>query len=72
LGELEVNTTACQLSVNLGVGIKAVVNASLLLLIENNLQDLGAIFLGAETLADDLNGVHEVSEDGIVDGGECS
>ncbi len=48
------------------------INATLLLLIENNLQDLAAIFLGAETLADDLNGEDEVGEDGVVDGCQCS
>lgn len=72
LGELEVDTTARQLSVNLRVGIESVVNTSLLLLIENNLQNLGAIFLCAETLANDLNGIDEVGKDGVVDGGECS
>ena len=48
------------------------INASLLLLIENDLQQLGAIFLGAETLADNLNRVHEIRENGVVDGGQCS
>lgn len=48
------------------------INTTLLLLIEDDLEDLAAIFLGAETLADDLDGVHEVAEDGVVDGGECS
>ena len=48
------------------------VHTTLLLLVENNLQQLGAIFLGAETLADDLNGVDEVGQDGVVDGGQCS
>jgi len=49
-----------------------VINTSLLLLIEDDLQDLAAIFLGAETLANDLNGVDEVGEDSVVDGGKCS
>ena len=70
--KLKVNTTASQLLVHLGVSIESVVNTTLLLLIENNLQDLAAIFLGAETLADDLDGEDEVSENGVVDGGECS
>jgi hypothetical protein len=48
-----------------------VVNASLLLLIEDNLQDLAAIFLGAETLADNLNGVDKICEDGVVNGSQC-
>lgn len=72
MGELETNTTTSQLLVNLRVSIESVVNTSLLLLIEDNLQDLAAIFLGAETLADDLDGVHEVGEDGVVDGGQGS
>jgi hypothetical protein len=49
-----------------------VVNSSLLLFIKNNLQCLAAIFLGAETLANNLNGEHEIGEDGVVDGGKCS
>tara|TARA_R110002060_G_scaffold23406_8_gene31687 strand:+ start:1094 stop:1753 length:660 start_codon:yes stop_codon:yes gene_type:complete len=72
LGELETDTTTRQLSVDLRVGIESVINTSLLLLIEDDLQDLAAIFLGAETLADDLDGVDEVGEDGVVNGGECS
>ena|SRR6266487_2086037 len=72
LRELKTNTTASQFSVDLRVGIESVINATLLLLIENNLQDLAAIFLGAETLADDLNGEDEVGEDGVVDGCQCS
>ena len=70
--ELKSNTTASQLPVDLGVSIESVVHTSLLLLIEDNLQCLAAIFLGAETLADDLDGVDEVGEDGVVNGGECS
>lgn len=48
------------------------INTALLLFIENDLQQLGAIFLGTETLADNLNGVDKIVEDGIVDGGQCS
>jgi len=72
LRELKANTTASQASVDLAVGIESVVNTSLLLLVEDDLQDLAAIFLGAETLADNLNGVHEVGQDGVVDGGQGS
>jgi len=71
LRELKRNTTASQLSVNFRVSIESVVNASLLLLIENNLQDLAAIFLGPETLADNLNGVDKICEDGVVNGSQC-
>lgn len=72
LRELKVDTTARQSAVDLGVSVESVVHTSLLLLIEDDLQDLAAIFLGAETLADDLDGEHEVGEDGVVDGGEGS
>ena len=48
------------------------INRVLLLLIQDNLQDFAAVFLGAEALADNLNGEYEVGENGIVDSGECS
>lgn len=48
------------------------IDTSLLLLVEDDLQDLAAILLGAETLADDLDRVDEVVEDGVVHGGEGS
>jgi hypothetical protein len=72
LRELEIHNAASQLAVDLRVSIESVINTTLLLLIENNLEDLGAIFLGAETLADNLNGVDEVAEDSVMDSGECS
>lgn len=72
LGELEGDTLAGQSLVNLGVGVKSVVNTTSLLLIENDLEQLAAILLLTETLADDLNGVDEVAEDSVVDSGESS
>ena len=48
------------------------VHASLLLLIEDDLQQLGAVLLSAQALADDLDGVDEVGEDGVVDSGQGS
>jgi hypothetical protein len=70
LGELEVDTLAGQALVDLGVGIKTVVDAATLLLVEDDLEDLGVVLLGADALADDLDGVDEVGEDGVVDGGQ--
>ena len=70
LGELEGDTLACQSLVNLGVGVESVVNTTSLLLVENDLEQLAAILLLAETLANDLDGVDEVGKDGVVDGGE--
>lgn len=48
------------------------VNTTLLLLIQNNLQGLGAILLGAGALADDLDGVDEVGQDSLVDSGQSA
>lgn len=70
LGELEVHTLAGQALVDLGVGVEAVVDAAALLLVEDDLEDLGVVLLGADALADDLDGVDEVGEDGVVDGSQ--
>lgn len=70
LGELEHDSTAGQPAVDLAVGIETVVNTTLLLLVQDNLEGLGAVLLGANALADDLNGVDQVSEDVVVDGGQ--
>jgi len=72
LRELKTDTTSGQLLVDLRVGIKSVIDTSLLLLVKDNLQDLAAVFLGTETLADNLNWVHEIGKDGIVNSSECS
>lgn len=72
LWELEVDTLAREALVNLRVGVKTVVNTATLLLVEHDLQQLLAVLLGAQTLADDLNWVDEVVQDGVVDSGECS
>ena len=72
LRELKVNTTTRQLLVHLRVRIESVINTTLLLLIEHHLQDLVSILLGAQPLADNLNGKNEVGEDRVVDGSECS
>ena len=70
LRELEVDTLAGQTLVDLGVGVKTVVDTATLLLVEDDLEDLGVVLLGADALANDLNGVDEVGKDGVVDGGE--
>lgn len=48
------------------------VNTTLLLLVQNDLEGLGAILLGAGALADDLDGVDKVSEDVLVDSGQSA
>jgi len=72
LRELKTDAPASQFPVDLRVSIESVINASLLLLVEDDFQDLGAIFLGTETLADDLDGEDEIREDGVVDGRQGS
>lgn len=72
LGELEVDALAGEALVDLGVGVEPVVNTATLLLVENDLEDLAAVLTGAETLADNLDGVDEVGQDSVVDSGEGS
>jgi hypothetical protein len=72
LRELEVDVAACQTAVDLRVGVEAVVNTTTLLLVKDDLEGLGAVLLGAETLADDLDGVDEVGQDSIVDSSESA
>jgi len=70
LGELERDTAASESLVNLRVGVEAVVDTTTLLLVKNDLEDLGVVLLGAEALADNLDGVDEIAEDGVVDGSQ--
>lgn len=72
LWELESDGTASQSLVNIRVGVESVINTSLLLLIEDNLQDLASILLGAETLSDNLNWVDDIGKDSIVDSSQSS
>lgn len=71
LRELEIHTTTSKLLVHFRVGIESVVNAALLFLIEDNLQDLATIFLCAKTFANNLDRKDEIGQDGIVNGSEC-
>lgn len=48
------------------------VDAAALLLVQHNLGGLAAVLLGADTLADDLDGIDEVGQDGVVDGGQST
>lgn len=60
LGELKGNTTTCQFSVDLAICVKTVINTTALLLVENNLQQLAAVFLCSDTLANNLNWVYDI------------
>jgi len=66
LGELKEDTAASQAPVDLLVGVEPVVDTATLLLVKDDLEGLGAILLGPEALADNLDGVDEVRQDGIV------
>ena len=48
------------------------VNTTTLLLIQDDLEGLAAVLLGADALADDLNGVDQVAEDGVVDSSQSA
>ena len=72
LRELEGDGAARQSSVDLGVGVESVVDAAALLLVEDDLQQLAVVLLGPQALADDLDGVDEVTEDGIVNSSQSS
>lgn len=72
LGELEVDVAARQSSVNLRVGIESVVDTTTLLLVKDDLEGLAAVLLGAETLANNLNGEGEIGEDGVVDSSQST
>lgn len=70
LGELENDAAPSEATVDLGVGVEAVVDAAALLLVQDDLENLAVVLLGAEALADDLDGVDEIGQDGIVDGSQ--
>ena len=48
------------------------VDATTLLLVQDDLEQLTAVLLRPDALADDLDGVDEVSEDGLVDSGQSA
>jgi hypothetical protein len=72
LGELKGDVAAGKTAVDLSIGVDTVVDASTLLLVKDNLEDLAAVLLGADALADNLNGVAEIGEDGIVDSSQSA
>jgi len=70
--KLEAHTPTREPPVNLRVSIQPMVHASPLLLIQYHLHDLAPILLRACPLSDNLNGVHQVREDSVVDCGEST
>jgi len=72
LGELEVDTLPSQSFVDLTVSVEPVVDTTPLLLVKDDLEDLAAVLLGPDALANNLNGIDKVLEDSVVDSGECA
>lgn len=72
LRELKVDDFARQALVNLRVCIKSVIYTAALLLVKHHLEHLAGILLGPCPLANNLNRVDEVVENGIVNSGQCS
>jgi hypothetical protein len=68
--KLKVDHLARQPLVHLRISIESVVDGAPLLLIQNDLEHLGVVLLGAHALADNLDGVREILEDGVVHGSE--
>jgi len=69
LGELKDDIAACQPPIHLTVCIKAVVDTTTLFLVQDDLESLAAILLGTGALADNLNWIDDVGEDGVMDSG---
>jgi len=64
--ELEVDVGAGQALVHLGVCIQAVVDRSALLLVQDDARDAAAVNALEAAATDNLDRVHEIGEDGVV------
>lgn len=72
LRELKSDTLAGEALVDLRVGVEPVVNTTTLLLVEDHLEGLAAVLTGADTLADNLDGVDEIGKNGVVNGSQSA
>lgn len=61
LRELEVDIATGETAVDLGIGVEAVVDTNALLLVKDHLEELATVLLGADALANNLNGEAEIS-----------
>lgn len=68
--KLKVDPLARQPPIHLGISIQPKVHAPTLLLIQHHLRDLRAVLTGAHALADDLDGVDDIGENGVMHGGQ--
>jgi hypothetical protein len=69
-GKFEYHVLAGQRTIHLGEGIKLGLDVHDVLGVEVHLEGLGAVSLVSDALADDLGGVDDVLQDGVLDGGE--
>merc|ERR1712232_162168 len=59
-------------AVDRGEDVELLLDGLLVLLVQEDLQGLGAVSLDAGALAGDLGGVDDILEDGLVDGGKSA
>lgn len=71
-GELEHDPLTRQFPIDLGVGVEPKIDAAALLLVQDDLEHLAAVLTGAGAFADNFDGVDDVVENGVVDGGQCA
>ena len=70
LRKLKVNALARQPLVNLAVGVETIVDPAPLLLVQDDLEDLRLVLPLTQPLADNLDRVDEVVQDGVVHRGQ--
>jgi len=68
--ELKDDALSSELTVDLSESVNLVVHGGAVLGVKEDLDHLVAVLLGADTLSDDLGGVDEVAEDGVVHSGQ--
>ena len=66
--ELEIDPLPRQTPIDLGISIETIIDASPLLLVQDDFQDLTAVLAGLDAFPDDLDGVDDVGQDGVVHG----
>ena len=66
LGKLKCNFLASEFLVNIGEGVRLVLNVGLLCLVQMHLEQAGAVQLNPDPLPHDLGRVDQVVQDGVV------
>ena len=68
--KLKDDGTTGQTTIDLGISIETIIDATTFLFVQDDLHQLAAVFTGTDAFADNLDGEDEVVEDGFVDGGK--